>query len=108
MCFLQTATPESLPSLIQWGILGLVLVLLITGFLWPKGAVDDLKAQHDKARQAWQEDRRLDREALEQRLLPQIAEMVRAYGLTNSELSKLDGLLHDLITKLIRETDSRR
>lgn len=56
MIFLQTpvSSADPLLNLIQWGVLGIVLILLLTGWLWAKPAVDDLRKRHAEERELWE------------------------------------------------------
>lgn len=51
--FLETAPTSDPLSFIQYGILGIILMLILTGYLWPKPAVDELKKNHEVERQEW-------------------------------------------------------
>ncbi len=46
------AVPTTDPAgfLTTYGILGVILMLILTGYLWPKPAVDELKKQHEADR----------------------------------------------------------
>ena len=54
-------------ALAQYGLLGLILVMLLTGWLWAKPAVDDMKEQFAAERKLWEE-----------RLLPSMERLTRA------------------------------
>jgi hypothetical protein len=45
----QTAPAEPISGLIQYGVLGLVLVALLLGWLWPKPSVDQLRRDKEAA-----------------------------------------------------------
>jgi hypothetical protein len=54
MWLLLEAAPTNDPlGFIQYGILGIILMLILTGYLWPKPAVDELKKNHELERQEW-------------------------------------------------------
>ena len=65
MWLLQSSADDPL-SLLQWGVLGLVLLMLLTGWLYAKPAIDDLKARYEQDREMW-----------EKRLLPLIEKLYR-------------------------------
>jgi hypothetical protein len=53
--FLETAAPTDPLSFIQYGILGLILVLILTGWLWAKPAVEELQKRHAEERKLWED-----------------------------------------------------
>lgn len=42
-------------NFIQYGILGIILFMLLTGWLWAKPAVDDMRERHEADRKLWEE-----------------------------------------------------
>jgi hypothetical protein len=62
----QTAPVDPLPGLIQYGVLGLVIIALLLGWLWPKPSVEQLRrdkqAAEDRATRAEQQRDELARE----------------------------------------------
>ncbi len=48
-------TADPLGLVVQWGVLGIVLLLLVSGYLWPKPAVEALEKRHEADRKAWEE-----------------------------------------------------
>ncbi len=67
------AVPTTDPSsFIQWGVLGVVLFMLLTGWLWAKPAVDDLRKRLADA---------------EERILPAIEKLTREIDLLNQRMS---------------------
>ncbi len=41
-------------SLSQYGLLGAILIMLLTGWLWAKPAIDDLQKRHAADRALWE------------------------------------------------------
>jgi hypothetical protein len=66
---------DPLLTLAQNGILGVVLLLLLGGFLWPKPAVEEMKKQHD-----------LDRKQIDEKVLPAIERLTRNLERNNNLL----------------------
>lgn len=58
------AAPTDPLSFLQYGILGLILILLLTGWLWAKPAVEELQKRHAEERKLWEE-----------RILPQLSKL---------------------------------
>lgn len=65
---------DPLITLAQYGLLGLILVMLLTGWLWAKPAVDDMKRTFD----ATLKQHELERRLWEDRLLPSMERLTRA------------------------------
>ncbi len=42
-------------AFIQWGVLGLVLIMLLTGWLWAKPSVEEMRTRQAEERKLWQE-----------------------------------------------------
>ncbi len=56
MMLLDAGVPGADPySFIQWGVLGIVLIMLLTGWLWAKPSVDEIRARHVEDRKLWEE-----------------------------------------------------
>ncbi len=43
-------TADPLGLIVQWGVLGAVLLLLLSGYLWPKPAVEAIEKRHEAER----------------------------------------------------------
>lgn len=90
--FLETSPPTVDPiSWLQYGILGVVLVMLLTGWLWAKPAVDDMQKRHAEERKLWEE-----------RILPAMERIARGLETNNGvvttntkEISELAEILRD-------------
>lgn len=55
MTFLET-TPsitDPVATLFQYGIVGMILILLLTGNLWPKPAVEQMMKKQEEERKLW-------------------------------------------------------
>ena len=54
--FLETATPTDPLAFVQYGILGVILLMLLTGWLWAKPAVDEMQKRHREERELLQSE----------------------------------------------------
>jgi hypothetical protein len=61
----ETAPVDPL-SFVQYGVLGIILIMLLTGWLWAKPAVDEMQKRHLE-----------ERKLLEDRLLPVLERLAR-------------------------------
>src|SRR5204863_8766700 len=54
---MQDAIPVTSPwaTLLQWGVLGLVVLMLLTGWLWAKPSVEEMRTRHAEERKMWEE-----------------------------------------------------
>lgn len=101
LTFLETVpTTDPASFLTSYGILGVILMLILTGYLWPKPAVDELKKQHEADRilvlAQHNEERRKWDEEMKPVLVTLLAEVKEAHAVlkTNSnELSEAVRLL---------------
>lgn len=62
-----TTTADPIVALLQWGALGVILALLLLGWLVPKPSYDQMRADRDQWRSAFEKERDahgLTREAL--------------------------------------------
>ena len=88
--FLQTVPAnDPLLTLAQYGLLGLVLLMLLTGWLWAKPAVDDMKKQHELERKLWEE-----------RLLPSLRDLAEALRENNAVLKTNTNELSEMMRLL--------
>lgn len=51
-----TAAPDYISTILQWGPPGVVIVLLLTGVLVTRGNHEDVKAERDRWRQAYERE----------------------------------------------------
>lgn len=49
--------PDLISSILQWGVPGVVVALLLLGWLIPKGAYEQMKADRDDWRAAYEKER---------------------------------------------------
>ena len=93
MWWLLQSSANDPVSLLQWGVLGAVLFLLITGYLHTKPSVDDLKKRYEQDRELW-----------EKRLIPSIEKLNRAIEmLVNAEQE-----INKNLERLIDQEERRR
>ena len=78
-------------SFVQYGILGIILIMLLTEWLWPKPAVEQMQKQHLAEKEMW-----------EARLLPVMERIAKGLEENNvvsrtqtNELSEVIRLLED-------------
>lgn len=79
-----TTTPVNPLSFIQYGILGVVLVMLLTGWLWAKPAVEEMMKRHEADRKLWEE-----------KFFPILEHVASGLELNNREMVELNRFLHD-------------
>jgi hypothetical protein len=82
----ETAPVDPL-SFVQYGILGVILIMLLTGWLWAKPAVEEMQKRHAEERKLWEDrilptmerlSRELDKNAQEMRInTNELAEAIR-------------------------------
>ncbi len=72
-------TADPLGLVVQWGVLGIVLLLLVSGYLWPKPAVEALEKRHEEERKAWEE-----------RMLTALEKLSRELQANNMHLAELN------------------
>lgn len=53
--WLLEASPVTDPviTLVQYGLLGIILMLLLMGYLWPKPAVEQMMKRQEEERKLW-------------------------------------------------------
>jgi hypothetical protein len=49
--------PDLISTILQWGVPGVMLVLLLMGWLIPRGAHEQMKADRDKWQEAFEKER---------------------------------------------------
>lgn len=52
-----TSNSDPITEMLQWGVLGAVLVLLLLGWLVPKGAHEQMKVDRDEWKSAYEKER---------------------------------------------------
>lgn len=53
---LEEGLPDADPAyFLQWGVLGIVLIMLLTGYLWAKPSVEEMRTRHAEERKLWEE-----------------------------------------------------
>ncbi len=52
-----TNPPDLITAILQWGVPGVVIVLLLLGWLIPKGAHEQMKTDRDKWQEAYERER---------------------------------------------------
>lgn len=84
-------TSDPIGIILQYGVLGLVLMMLLTGYLWPKPAVDEIKkqcaddaARHDAEKAVWTEQ-----------LKPLLETNTRLLRTNTNEMAELSELLRE-------------
>jgi hypothetical protein len=84
-------TSDPLGIILQYGVLGIVLIMLLTGYLWPKPAVDEIKKQcaDDAARHA------AEKETWADQILPLLEANSRLLRTNVNEMSELSELLRE-------------
>lgn len=53
----STDTPNVLGAILQWGVPGVVLLLILMGWLVPKGAYEQMRTDRDTWRQSYEKER---------------------------------------------------
>lgn len=97
----ETAAP-SFDYLLNFGVLGLVMLALLTGFLWPKPAVE--RVMKDKEAAEAQRDAMLD--VYEERIIPLLSEVQSKMIPAMTELAGKVSELERSVDKLV--DDGRR
>lgn len=82
-------------SFIQYGILGIILIMLLTGWLWAKPAVEDMQKRHAEERKLWEE-----------RILPMMQSIAKSLEDNNGVVSNNTREVAELAT-LLREARRR-
>lgn len=65
-------------SFLQYGILGVILIMLLTGWLWAKPAVEEMQKRHAEERKLWEE-----------RILPTMDRLSARLEINNHRLAKV-------------------
>ncbi len=95
---LQSGAGTDPLALAQWGVLGVILLAIITGYLWPKPAVDEMQKRYDADKAQVLADAKLLRDELaeyrktEATVYRQFHEQM---ALLESKLSTVIGLLEE-------------
>lgn len=79
-------------SWLQYGVLGAVLFLIVTGYLWAKPSVDELKRNHAEDKRMWEE-----------RLIPTLERIANTLDKNNHELRVNTNELAELVEALKKE-----
>jgi hypothetical protein len=84
-------TSDPIGIVLQYGVLGVVLIMLLTGQLWPKPAVDELKRQcaEDLARHKEEEDK------WTRDIVPLLQNTSRLLQTNTNEITELSDLLRE-------------
>lgn len=85
------ASPEAWLSLSQYGLLGAILVMLLTGWLWAKPAIDDLQRRHAEDRELW-----------ERRVIPLLERLELALATNTHELRTNTNELSEAVREIER------
>lgn len=69
--------PDPFAYAAQYGVLGIVLIMLLTGYLWAKPSVDEMRARQAEERKLWTEE-----------AIPAIKDLTRALEGVQAELRR--------------------